>query len=131
MEKQTKEAIKVLEDNKLTNIYSPEDQVTMQKTEEKPKDNIEENIKWVLKDKVAPAVAQHSGKIEFISYNEGVLKLLMAGSCSGCAMSKQTLVQGVERMMKHYVSEVHTIESEDDETAKEQGYNPWMYRSDE
>ena len=50
MEKQTKEAIKVLEDNKLTNIYSPEDQVTMQKTEEKPKDNIEENIKWVLKD---------------------------------------------------------------------------------
>ena len=46
-------------------------------------------------------------------------------------MGFKRLVQGVERMMKHYVPEVHTIESEDDETAKEQGYNPWMYRSDE
>ena len=50
----------------------------------------------------------------------------MAGSCSGCAMSKMTLQRGVENMMKHYVPEVHTIESEDDETAKQQGYNPWM-----
>ena len=98
---------------------------------ERTQEEIEKNIKFVLEDKVAPAVAQHNGKIEYISFKEGVLKLLMAGSCSGCAMSKQTLVQGVERMMKHYVPEVHTIESEDDETAKEQGYNPWMYRSDE
>ena len=122
----SKETIKILEDNKLTNIYSPEDQVKMQKTEEKPEDNIEENIKWVLKEKVGPAVAQHNGKIEFISFNEGELKLLMAGSCSGCAMSKMTLMNGVENMMKHYVPEVKSIVSEDDETAKEQGYNPWM-----
>ena len=121
-----KETIKVLEDNKLTNIYSPEDQVKMQKTEEKPKDDIEENIKWVLKEKVGPAVTQHNGKIEFISFNEGELKLLMAGSCSGCAMSKMTLMNGVENMMKHYVPEVKSIVSEDDETAADQGYNPWM-----
>lgn len=122
----SKETIKILEENKLTNIYSPEDQVKMQKTEGKPEDNIEENIKWVLKEKVGPAVAQHNGKIEFISFNEGELKLLMAGSCSGCAMSKMTLMNGVENMMKHYVPEVKSIVSEDDETAKEQGYNPWM-----
>ena len=67
----------------------------------------------------------HGGFINFISYKDGHLKLEMAGSCSGCAMSKQTLVQGVESMMRHYVPEVHTIESEDDETAKEQGYTPW------
>ena len=42
-----KETIKVLEDNKLTNIYSPEDQVKMQKTEEKPKDDIEESKETV------------------------------------------------------------------------------------
>ena len=49
----------------------------------------------------------------------------MAGSCSGCAMSQQTLRQGVESMMRHYVPEVMAIESEDDSTAKEQGYTPW------
>ena len=67
---------------------------------ERTQEEIEKNIKFVLEDKVAPAVAQHNGKIEYISFKEGVLKLLMAGSCSGCAMSKQTLVQGVENMMK-------------------------------
>ena len=93
--------------------------------EDRTKEEIIENIKHILDDKVAPSVAAHNGKINFISYDSGVLKLEMAGSCSGCAMSKQTLVQGVESMMRHYVPEVHTIESEADETAKEQGYTPW------
>ena len=120
------EVIKTLEENKLTNIHSPADQMKVSIPTEQPKDDVEKNIKWVLEQKVGPAVAQHNGKIEFISFKEGVLKLLMAGSCSGCAMSKMTLQRGVENMMKHYVPEVHTIESEDDDTAKEQGYNPWM-----
>jgi Fe-S cluster biogenesis protein NfuA len=121
------EIIKILEENKLTNINTPEDQIKSHKVGEVvPQDDIEKNIKWVLEEKIAPSVAQHNGKIEFVSYKKGVLKLLMAGSCSGCAMSKMTLQRGVENMMKHYVPEVHTIESEDDETAKQQGYNPWM-----
>jgi Fe-S cluster biogenesis protein NfuA len=121
------EIIKILEENKLTNIHTPEDQIKSHKVGEVvPQDDIEKNIKWVLEEKIAPSVAQHNGKIEFVSYKKGVLKLLMAGSCSGCAMSKMTLQRGVENMMKHYVPEVHTIESEDDETAKQQGYNPWM-----
>ena len=49
----------------------------------------------------------------------------MAGSCSGCALSKLTLRQGVEGMLKHYVPEVHTIVSEDDKKAEEQGYTPY------
>jgi|TARA_B100000959_G_scaffold207964_1_gene218323 Fe-S cluster biogenesis protein NfuA len=122
----TKETIKILEENKLTNIHTPEDQIKSHKVGEVvPQDDIEKNIKWVLEEKVGPTVAQHNGKIEFVSYKKGVLKLLMAGACSGCAMSKMTLHQLLENMLKHYVPEVHTIESEDDETAEEQGYNPW------
>ena len=83
-------------------------------------------IKFHLDDKVAPSVAAHNGKIEFISFDEdGTLKLLMAGSCAGCAMSQLTLKQGVESMMKHYCPEVKTIISEDDTKAKEQGYTPY------
>ena len=88
-------------------------------------EEIIENIKHILDEKVAPSVAAHNGKINFISYDNGILKLEMAGSCSGCAMSQQTLRQGVESMMRHYVPEVMAIESEDDSTAKEQGYTPW------
>ena len=42
---------------------------------ERTQEEIEKNIKFVLEDKVAPAVAQHNGKIEYISFKEGVLKL--------------------------------------------------------
>ena len=88
-------------------------------------EEIIENIKHILDEKVAPSVAAHNGKINFISYDNGILKLQMAGSCSGCAMSQQTLRQGVESMMRHYVPEVMAIEREDDSTAKEEGYTPW------
>jgi Fe-S cluster biogenesis protein NfuA len=93
---------------------------------DRTEEEIVKNIKFILEDKVAPSVAAHNGKIEYISYDNGVLKLLMAGSCSGCAMSQLTLKQGVESMMKHYVPEVHTIQSEDDEKSEEQGYTPYM-----
>jgi Fe-S cluster biogenesis protein NfuA len=92
---------------------------------ERTNEEIIENIKHILDEKVAPSVAAHKGKINYISYNDGILKLQMAGSCSGCRMSQLTLKQGVESMMRHYVPEVHTIESEDDDNAQEQGYTPW------
>ena len=41
----------------------------------------------------------------------------MAGACSGCAMSKKTLHEGVERLLMHYVPEVRGLLGEDDEEA--------------
>jgi len=89
-------------------------------------EEIEKDIKWVLEDKVKPSVAQHNGVINFISFEDGVAKLEMAGSCSGCAMSKKTLHDGVENLLKHYVPEVQAIVGEDDKEAKEQGYTPYF-----
>jgi Fe-S cluster biogenesis protein NfuA len=88
--------------------------------------DIVNDIETILKDKVAPSVAAHSGEIKFISFNEGVVRLLLSGSCSGCAMSKVTLHRGVENMLKHYVPEVHSLVGEDDEKAKDQGYTPYF-----
>ena len=75
------------------------------------KEEIVKDIKFVLEDKVAPSVAQHNGFINFLDFDMelGVAKLELAGACSGCAMSKQTLHQGVEDMLKHYVPEVQAI----------------------
>jgi len=94
-------------------------------------DEIVEDIKYVLEEKVAPSVAQHNGAINFISFNDGVAKLKLSGSCSGCAMSKITLHRGVEDMLKHYVPEVQAIVGKDDEEAKEQGYEPYIPRDQE
>ena len=95
------------------------------------KEEIAEDIKHILKDKVAPAVAQHGGFINYLDFDMdlGVAKLELAGSCSGCAMSKQTLHQGVEDMLKHYVPEVKAIVGEDDQKAEELGYSPFIPRT--
>ena len=88
--------------------------------------DIVNEIETVLKDKVAPSVAAHNGEIKFISFHRGVVRLLLSGSCSGCAMSKVTLHRGVEDILKHYVPEVQAIVGEDDEKAEEQGYTPFL-----
>ena len=92
------------------------------------KEEIAKDIKFILKDKVAPSVAQHGGFINYLDFDveSGVAKLELAGACSCCAMSKLTLHQNVERMLKHYVPEVKTIVGEDDEKAAEQGYSPFV-----
>ena len=93
---------------------------------ERPQEEIVKDIKQVLEDKVKPAVAQHGGTINFLSFDEGIATLEMAGSCSGCAMSKITLQNSVEGMLKHYVPEVQSIIGEDDEQAAADGYTPYF-----
>jgi len=88
--------------------------------------DIVNDIETVLKDKVLPSVAAHNGEIKFISFHKGKVRLLLSGSCSGCAMSKITLQRGVETTLKHYVPEVEGVIGEDDEKAAEQGYKPFM-----
>ena len=95
-------------------------------------DEIVKDIKTVLEEKVAPNVAAHDGAIGFINFTSdtGVATLKLSGACSGCAMSKMTLQQGVERLLTHYVPEVKSIVGEDDEKAAEQGYKPFIPRDE-
>ena len=87
-------------------------------------EEIIKDIKSVLDKNVKDNVAMHGGMINFLSYDNGTVTLEMAGACSGCAMSKKTLHEGVERMLKHYVPEVNKLIGEDDELAAEIGYTP-------
>jgi len=93
--------------------------------------DIVKEIETVLKDKITPSVAAHKGEIKFISFHRGVVRLLLSGSCSGCAMSKVTLHRGVENMLKHYIPEVISLVGEDDEKAEEQGYTPYFPKNKE
>ena len=97
----------------------------------RPHQDIVNDIETVLKDKVLPSVAAHNGEIKFISFHKGMVRLLLSGSCSGCAMSKVTLQKGVETTLKHYIPEVQGVIGEDDEKAAEQGYDPYFPKDQE
>ena len=89
-------------------------------------EEIIKDIKSTLETKVKDNVATHGGEINFLSYDQGIVRLQMAGACSGCAMSKKTLHEGVERLLMHYVPEVRGLLGEDDEEAKHKGYTPYF-----
>ena len=74
-------------------------------------DEIVNKIMEVLDTKVRPAVAKDGGDIKFVSFEDGVVKVLLQGSCSGCPSSLMTLKQGVQNLLKHYVKEVNTVEA--------------------
>ena len=65
----------------------------------------------VLDTKIRPAVARDGGDIKFKSFNDGVVKVELQGSCSGCPSSLMTLKQGVQNLLKHYVKEVNSVEA--------------------
>lgn len=68
-------------------------------------------IKEVLETKVKPAVAKDGGDIKFVSFEKGVVKVELRGSCSGCPSSIMTLKQGVQNLLKHYVKGVNSVEA--------------------
>ena len=68
-------------------------------------------IKDILDTKVRPAVARDGGDIKFKSFENGVVRVELQGSCSGCPSSLMTLKQGVQNLLKHYVKEVNSVES--------------------
>jgi len=71
---------------------------------------IVDQIKELLDTRVRPAVAGDGGDIVFRGYREGIVRLHMQGSCSGCPSSRATLKHGIENMLRHYVPEVVAVE---------------------
>jgi len=69
-------------------------------------------IKEMLENYVKPAVEMDGGAISFRGYNDGVVKLMLQGSCSGCPSSMVTLKSGIEGMMKRMIPEVKEVVAE-------------------
>ena len=74
-------------------------------------DETVKRILEVLDTKIRPAVARDGGDIKFKSFQDGVVKVELQGSCSGCPSSLMTLKQGVQNLLKHYVKEVQSVEA--------------------
>jgi len=75
-------------------------------------DDVVKRIKELLDNYVKPAVEMDGGAIQFKSYNDGVVNLMLQGSCSGCPSSMITLKAGIEGMMKRMIPEVKEVVAE-------------------
>jgi Fe-S cluster biogenesis protein NfuA len=93
-----------------------EDEITIQQTDgnaiSADDDDVVKRIKELLENYVKPAVEMDGGAIQFRSYNEGVVNLMLQGSCSGCPSSMITLKAGIEGMMKRMIPEVKEVVAE-------------------
>ena len=82
-----------------------------QTEDNKSLNEIEEKIVKILDQKIRPAVAKDGGDIKFIEFKDGVVKVQLQGSCSGCPSSTITLKQGVQNLLCHYLPEVKNVEA--------------------
>lgn len=69
-------------------------------------------IKDLIETYVKPAVEMDGGNIEFKSFHDGIVEVILQGSCSGCPSSTVTLKSGIEGMLKRMVPEVKEVVAE-------------------
>ncbi len=74
--------------------------------------DVVKRIKELLENYVKPAVEMDGGAIQFKKFDNGVVTLMLQGSCSGCPSSMITLKAGIEQMMKRMIPEVEEVVAE-------------------
>ena len=96
----------------INDFYSDGKEFVIDKDAEEPKvdlGEIEQKIVKILNEKIRPAVARDGGDIKFKEFKDGVVKVELQGSCSGCPSSTMTLKQGVQNLLCHYLPEVKEV----------------------
>lgn len=89
----------------------------------KPTGAIAEKVQEVLDHQVNPSVASHGGQILLVDVKDTEIYMEMTGGCKGCAMSRMTLRQGVEKMLRQAIPEITAIH---DVTDHASGENPYF-----
>ena len=98
----------------INDFYSKGKEFVINKNLDEVEENlsdIEKKIVKILEQKIRPAVAKDGGDIRFKEFKDGVVKVQLQGSCSGCPSSTMTLKQGVQNLLCHYLPEVKEVEA--------------------
>ena len=98
----------------INDFYLDGKEFVIDKNLEENTDNLEEIEKKIIKileQKIRPAVAKDGGDIKFKEFKNGLVKVQLQGSCSGCPSSTMTLKQGVQNLLCHYIPEVKEVEA--------------------
>jgi len=89
---------------------------------EAPRGPLAEKVRELLDQQVNPAIASHGGEISLVDVQGTEVYVEMSGGCQGCAMSRMTLRQGVERMLREAVPELTAVHDVTDHTSGEDPY---------
>ena len=98
----------------INDFYSSGKEYVVEKNLNESSENLEEvemRIIKILDQKIRPAVARDGGDIKFKEFKNGIVKVQLQGSCSGCPSSTMTLKQGVQNLLCHYLPEVKRVEA--------------------
>ncbi len=98
----------------INDFYSSGKKCVIEKSlndETKDLEEIEKQIVKILDQKIRPAVAKDGGDIKFKEFKNGIVKVQLQGSCSGCPSSTMTLKQGVQNLLCHYIPDVKGVEA--------------------
>jgi Fe/S biogenesis protein NfuA len=87
-----------------------------------PTGPLAERVRQVIEERVNPGVAAHGGEINLVTVEDDIAYITMHGGCQGCAMSKITLRQGIERMIREVVPEIVGVQDVTDHVS---GTNPY------
>ena len=80
-------------------------------TPQKDLTDFDKKIIEILDEYIKPAVESDGGAIEFHSYEDGLVKVVLKGACSGCPSSTATLKGGIESLLKSMLPEVKEVEA--------------------
>jgi NFU1 iron-sulfur cluster scaffold homolog, mitochondrial len=77
-----------------------------------PETETVKKIKSILEEYIRPAVEQDGGAITYHSFHDGIVKVKLQGSCSGCPSSMVTLKAGIENLLTRMIpGEVKAVEA--------------------
>ncbi len=66
-------------------------------------EDLQEPVAKLIKDKIAPMMAQDGGAIELMQIKDGRVFVQLKGACNGCAASGSTLKFIVEKNLKEFI----------------------------
>lgn len=93
-------------------VFAADYKPSAKQVSEQDETDVISKIKEMLEQYVKPAVEMDGGAIQFKSFHEGKVTLMLQGSCSGCPSSMITLKSGIEGLLKRMVPEVQEVVAE-------------------
>ncbi len=90
-------------------VEAPKPAISENSTASKSNPVIDGKIIAILEQYIRPAVEGDGGNIQFKSFEDGKVNVVLQGACSGCPSSTLTLKAGIEALLKKMIPEVQEV----------------------
>lgn len=60
-------------------------------------------------EQLRPHLQKDGGDVEFVDYEDGVLKVRLMGACRGCPYSQMTLANGIKKNLQQNFPQIQEV----------------------